>query len=296
MFKSGSRFRLTDRRLITSAVEIVLLFALAYLIARLVFFIGFGASSGDYQIDSAGSAARSAQSGALSPQIAQADFSTLFADRRVEVQDEAPVAALPDTQLELVLRGIRRGTEPTNGAALIQGASAQQVFVSVGEEISDGVELREVHVDYVIISRRGIREVLRIREASERQATDDAAGAEVSGAPSAQLSAAPAVYSASQIARASARPGERFDVAGMFVVEPRYIDGALVGMAFIDGNTALLQSIGLRMNDILIEIDGRSVGSVDQIEALLDDLRGNDTVDVSIVRSGFGLTFSVDLP
>lgn len=296
MFKSGSRFRLTDRRLITLAVEIVLLFALAYLIARLVFFIGFGASSGDYQIDSAGSGARSAQSGALSPQIAQADFSTLFADRRVEVQDEAPVAALPDTQLELVLRGIRRGTEPTNGAALIQGASALQVFVSVGEEISDGVELREVHVDYVIISRRGIREVLRIREASERQATDDAAGAEASGGAGAQPSAAPAVYSASQIARASARPGERLDVAGMFVVEPRYIDGALVGMAFVDGNTALLQSIGLRMNDILIEIDGRSVGSVDQIEALLDDLRGNDTVDVSIVRSGFGLTFSVDLP
>lgn len=295
MPKSGSRFRLSDRRLIAFAVEALLLLGLAFLLARFIFFIGFGASGSDFQIDAFSVNTRSAQSGGLSAVPGQTNFTALFADRSVQVEVSEQADIVPETQLQLVLRGIRRGTEPSNGAALIQLANAQQVFVSAGDEISDGVELREVHTDYVIISRRGIREGLRIREASARSTVTGADGEDATAAASAPPRERP-IYTAAQIGHAIARPGDRHDVAGMFLVEPRYIDDAIVGLAFAGGNTNMLETIGLRMGDIVTEIDGRPISNPDEIQALLDDLRGDDRVDVSIVRNGMSLNLSVDLP
>lgn len=288
MPKTGSRFRFSDRRLMAFAVETLLLFGLAYLLIRILFFIGFGASGSDFQIETSRSGPGSAQSSIAGGQLAQVDFTPLFADRRVASVAETASDIVPDTQLQLVLRGIRRGTDPGSGAALIQLASMQQVFVPVGEEITDGVELREVHADYVIISRRGIREALRIRETSERLDRREA--------PAALASSDPTEFSAAQIAAARGRPGERYSVGGMFQVEPRYVENSLVGIAFIAGNNSLLESVGLRMNDVLVAINGQPVTNPDQIQALFEGLRGNDTVQISVVRSGMSLTFSVDLP
>lgn len=273
-------------------LEVVLFAGLAYILARFILLIAFGASAGDFaqdQIDPRNSDGRTA---ALEFDLESADFSQLFADRRRAENVVVQVAEVPETQLNLVLRGIRMGQDPQSGRALIQVASAGQSFVSVGEEITDGVELSEVHPDYVLISRRGIIESLYIREAAAREAASTA----VAPAPTESEPEVRTTYTPRQIANARGRPGQRIDINGLFQVEPRYIDNTIVGYAFVAGNRSLLESVGLRMNDILVDVAGQPVADADQIEDLFNRLRGRHGVQIGVVRSGIALTLTVELP
>lgn len=299
MPNSGSRFRLPERRWMVLAVELLVLIGIAYILARLVFFIAFGASGTSLLIETPAADRRAEAARTFTGDLGTIDFSGLFADRSTEVVAESRPEFVPETQLDLVLRGIRQGETAESGAALIQVANAQQLFVAVGEEISDGVELREVHQDHVIISRRGIIEALRIRETSLRRPAEPAAGADTADPQGAASAAAPPArsdYTPAEISHARPRAGERFNIAGQFDVEPRYIDDTIVGYAFVRGNGVLLESVGLRMNDIVVSIAGRPVRDLRQIEEFFEGFGSDDTVDIVIVRSGMNLNIRVDLP
>ncbi len=273
-------------------LEVVLLAVLAFILARFILLVAFGASAGDFALDSSDSRNAAARSADLEYDLENADFSQLFADRRQTAELVVQAAVVPETNLNLVLRGIRMGADPQSGAALIQVASSGQSFVRVGEEISEGVELAEVHRDHVLISRRGLVESLYIREAAERNAAASAPDAETTERePETRTT-----YTPRQIANARGRPGQRADINGLFQIEPRYIDDAVVGYAFVAGNRSLLESVGLRMNDILVEVAGQPVADADQIEDLFNRLRASSGVEIGVVRSGIALTLTVELP
>lgn len=289
---SAKRQRGQLPRRAAAILEVVMLAFLALILARFILFIAFGASAGDFSLDQSDTRNAAARSADLQRDLENTDFSQLFADRRRTEEVAVQAAIVPETSLNLVLRGIRMGADPQSGAALIQVASAGQSFVRVGEEISDGVELAEVHRDHVLISRRGIVESLYLREAAQREAAVSTPVTE----PTESAPQARTTYTPRQIASARGRPGQRTDINGLFQVEPRYIDDAVVGYAFVAGNRALLESVGLRMNDILVEVAGQPVADADQIEDLFNRLRGSGGVEIGVVRSGIALTLTVDMP
>ncbi len=276
-----------------------MLVSVAYLIARIVFFIAFGASGSSLIADTASPATSGPAGGYVERDLATVNFGTMFADRRGEEAVAEQPATLPETRLDLTLRGIRQGADPQSGVALIQAGSADQSYFAVGEEISDGVELREVHQNHVIIARRGILETLHVREPSTRRqpAANPEADADIAAEPE-RASPTPdrPMFTANQIRNARSRPGQRVDLAGLVQVDPRFIDDALVGYALVGGNQTLLDSVGLRMNDILVEIDGRSVTNADDIQDLFEDLRSDASVELAVIRSGFPVNLTVDMP
>jgi len=275
----GARTRLSPS--LTWAIglaEFALLAALTYIVARLIWLIAFGASATDFERDPAVGGAGLNDRPAYQADLSRLRDSDLFADRRAAPVDAAPLqAAVRETSLDLTLRGIRRGASPQAGGAIIQTPDNRQRFFAVGQEILDGVELEEVHVDHVLIRRRGIAESLYLRDEDQARST-------VVASPS---SAPPSSASA---------PARGVSIAGLFRAEPVREGNRLTGYRVADGNGAMLSAMGLRNGDVITAIDGRPAADVADLPALFRSLREEGDFTLSINRGGLPLTVQVDLP
>lgn len=69
----------------------------------------------------------------------------------------------PDTQLNLVLRGVLASGDPDVASAIIaQGSNGKEDIYSVGDKLPGGVSIEEIHAEFVILSRQGRLEKLRL--------------------------------------------------------------------------------------------------------------------------------------
>lgn len=269
-------------RFLIPLVEILLLGLLAFILARLIWLIAFGASAGDFQLETQRTAGQ--DGGARY----EADLNLLretrlFADRRV-VEDVAEAVELaPETQLNLVLRGVRRGEDALSGAAIIQTPDNRQQFFAVDAEIMDGVTLEEVHLDHVIIRRRGIAESLYLREESERRA-----------AAARNASASPAESAATAGAAPDALAG--LDLTDVFQVRPAVENGRLIGYRLTGSNAPVIEALGFRAGDVVTEINGNSLADSSDLAGLLEAVEEEETLFVAVLRNGMSLTIQMDLP
>ncbi|MGK0265811.1 MAG: general secretion pathway protein C [Maricaulis sp.] len=267
---------LSVARFIPTLAELALICLIAWILARFIWLIAFGASALDFRTD-AGPTRAAAASAAFAPDLDRLRDMRLFADRR-SVEQAAPAAAnVPETRLNLSLTGIRLGATPQSGGAIIQTPDNRQAFFAAGASIIDGVSLAEVQIDHVIINRRGIRESLYLRDqaiaASQAAASSAAAGpASVGG------------------------NGSSRELAGLFQVEAVLNGDRLSGYRLTGGNETLLTTLGLRLGDVVVSVDGRTLSDVDDLNEFFEDLEGRDTLAFSILRGGRPLTLQVDLP
>ena len=263
-------------RLGLALAEVLLIVALAYIGARMIWLVAFGASATDFQLDPASSTARDGGARYVADVTRLRDTDP-FADRRAEPVDAAPVAAaVQETQLNLVLRGIRRGATSQSGGAIVQTPDNRQRFFAVGETVLDGVTMEEVHVDHVLIRRRGMLESLYLR---------DEDGAAARGSGGAAASAAP-----------TRAPAGSQSVAGLFRADPVRDGDLLSGYRIAEGNAAMLSAMGLRNGDVITAIDGRSAADLADLSALFRTLREQGAFTLSINRGGLPLEVQVDLP
>ncbi|MEA1943490.1 MAG: type II secretion system protein N [Pseudomonadota bacterium] len=255
-------------------LEFALLAALTYLAARLIWLIAFGASATDFERDPAAAGAGFDGRPAYQADLSRLRDSDLFADRRDARVVTAPVqAAVQETSLDLTLRGIRRGASPQAGGAIIQTPDNRQRFFAVGQEILDGVTLEEVHVDHVLIRRRGIAEALYLRDEDQARST-----------------------AATPAAPAAAGRADGIAIAGLFRAEPVREGDRLTGYRVAGGNGAMLSAMGLRNGDVITAVDGRGATDISDLPALFRSLREAGDFTLSINRGGLPLTVQVDLP
>ena len=267
-------------RVLIRLAEFLLLVALTFMAARLIWLIAFGASASDFRQDSLDRIAGTPAAGSYVADLSRLRDTRLFSDPRTATVETAPAAAIPETRLALVLRGLRRGATAEAGGAIIQTLDNRQRFFRTGDEILEGVTLEAVLVDHVRISRRGIVERLFLRP-------EDAAAA--------RAAAAPAAATAPSSQPVANRRGQLEDIAGLFQVRALYSGDTITGYRIESGNEAMLSVLGLRASDIVTAIDGRPVASVTDLSALLDREDG-EAIRFSISRGGLPLTLSRTLP
>ena len=75
----------------------------------------------------------------------------------------AASANAPDTQMNLILKGVLAGGAKIAFAIIAQGQGGAEDFYGIGDQVS-GAILREVHADRVILERNGRFETLRLPE------------------------------------------------------------------------------------------------------------------------------------
>jgi len=83
-------------------------------------------------------------------------------------QGGAPTAGRASAAPGLVLLGVVSGPDPRVGRAILAGQGSRPAIVAAGEPIADGLELREVHPDHVIVMRQGAPERIELERGKPR--------------------------------------------------------------------------------------------------------------------------------
>lgn len=177
------------------------------------------------------------------------------------------------TSLQLKLFGVRVNEATGQGAAIIAGPDNVQTSYSVGEAIQPGVILKSVGYDSVVISRGGADETLYL----------DQSGAAPVAAPVAPPPANTGLLSAP--AGETAAPGAvtLSQLRSNLVVAPRQAGGRVTGLV-PRGDPAFLARIGLQPGDIVVQVSGRPVGGLDDLQRAVAGLANGGNLSIGVER------------
>ena len=215
-------------------------------------------------------------------------------------QPAAPVAVaptrLPETKLNLVLRGVYASENPQAAGAIISEPNGKQGFFRVGARLPGGAVLKEVHTDRIILERRGRLETLRLPE-------EKINGAQRAGRqPPASFSRT----TRAPVAPASREPTPR-EFRDLVVKDPQRLtdivqmtpyskQGRFIGYRIQPGrNRALFTQFGLQSGDIVTSINGISIDSPTNGLSVLRSLATARQVRIEVERNGVKQTLQLDL-
>jgi len=214
----------------------------------------------------------------------------LFGQARVQA-DAAPLDA-PETRLNLTLRGILFNPMPRYARAIIAAPGRQDEQYRVGDQVPGGATISQILRDRVMLLHNGRYETLRLPE--ERlglSAPAEAAGARLPPPSDAggggnlladfrrQIVQNP--ESASQYIQAEPVTGSGGGITG-FRVNP----GA---------DASMFQVAGLQPGDIVTQINGVRLDSVDKGFDAMEQLAASDQVTLRVLRNGQEMTLHLQL-
>ncbi|MDI9245292.1 type II secretion system protein N [Marinobacter sp. CHS3-4] len=127
------------------------------------------------QNQAAGLATTSAEPRTVSTQAPDINLGevSLFGDEdQAEVVEEPDIDNLPETNLQLVLRGVMSASGDFPGSALVEDAKRNTEAYIVGEELPGNATLKTVRPDRIVIERSGALESLYFPEDEDRSGMD----------------------------------------------------------------------------------------------------------------------------
>ena len=216
----------------------------------------------------------------------------------------------PATTLSLTLRGTLADADPHSGLAVIANDQGVERAWRVGEEITPGVTLDEVHADRVLLLHDGAQEILNLpRDEPSQAVAPIPPGLRGGASPRNTAPASPANGIASfeppnlahgavdwqqTMARIGSNPAE---VAKNVRIDPVISNGQISGVrvSAANGDAAMLGKFGLRPSDIVTAVNGVPVDSVQRGQQILESLRDANAVRVTVTRDGSPTEITVKL-
>lgn len=172
--------------------------------------------------------------------------------------------AARETALDLKLFGVRADVEAGHdgrGSAIIRTPDKKQGAFRPGEAIMEGVTLKRILPDRVVISHRGVLENLFL---------DEESGALISAA-----------------GKPDAAAGDAARFLAAVKAQPRIGGGGIDGFVLTPGkDKALFKKMGLAPGDVLVAVNGSRLDGMERVEALKDSLRNAPSVRLEIERGG----------
>lgn len=217
-------------------------------------------------------------------------------------------ADAPDTALNYTLKGTNSNHDQALARAVIADEQQAERVYKVGDEFPNAVRVAAIYPDRVVLNAAGRIEVLRLRQSlkggSGQSATGTAAPRSVvtpgangliglnqmaPATPSAPGSVNPMVVSApidweAVRQQAIADPNS---IAKAFSVLPVMVDGKLAGVR-VSSNTygEQLAQAGLKPEDIVTAVNGRTLDSIEAGYAALESLKSAGAVTLTVSRDG----------
>jgi len=216
---------------------------------------------------------------------------------------------VPETHLKLTLEGVFNAEDTQNSAAIIAEQGRPGELFQVGKKLSGGVELVEVHADRVVLKRAGALETLRFPEQTTMVAMttvepdagpvqndvvpdDQPQEPQQEPAPADSTSADPPTPMSrddlpmrSRIeqyrSKIDADPNGALSELG---VSPVAGDGA---KGYQIGNVAsspYLAQSGLQSGDVILSVNGRPVGNVQQDRQEIDNIVAQGSARLEVQR------------
>lgn len=215
----------------------------------------------------------------------------------------------PTTTLNLSLRGTLADADPRSGLAVIADAQGVERAWRVGEEISVGVKLDEVHANRVVLLHDGVREELSLvrDESAERVQPlppDMRGGVPARNTAKAEPGAVTQFVPLS-LPQGSVNwqqtmdklGGSPAELARNVRVDPVLDNGRIAGLRLsaANGDAAMLGRLGLRPSDIVTAVNGVPVDSVARGQQILESLGNASSVRVTVTRDGMPTEITVQV-
>lgn len=209
------------------------------------------------------------------------------------VVQEAPIEA-KKTGLNLTLRGVFAADNPAQAMAIIADARGKEKVYRVNETIFSGVTLYAVYPDRVILERSGNFESLSLPR--------DKDGASSNGAHQvirSRYTPPSAVANGSPVRTRTIQAGKQLEELRNQLtqnpqefwknvrIEPKYdSSNQIVGYRFEHNNRQVMQAMGLRPGDIIVEVNGQPVTDPSTLSGLLGQLSTATSLSLGIERNG----------
>ncbi|WP_455202616.1 type II secretion system protein GspC [Kaarinaea lacus] len=224
----------------------------------------------------------------------------------------APVkpAVVPETRLNLKLRGVFASRDKNASRAIIADSRGEEDSYRLGSEVPGGAILSEIHADHVILEHNGRLETLKLpvdvpeagagsRTANSGQSTRQSSrttNRNINRGNIAQASANTADNAALLGQYREALMNDPNSVMGLVNVRPYQKDGQLVGYRLRPGkDRALLRRFGLRSGDIVTSVNGVPMNNPVKALEVLRDISTASQLTVDIERNGTPQSFTFQI-
>ncbi|CAK0747124.1 general secretion pathway protein C [Gammaproteobacteria bacterium] len=219
---------------------------------------------------------------------------------KVDVARPAPTlaptpVAVPDTPLNLILRGILASTPPEGGAIIAEVGGGEH-FYRVGESVPGGAVLQEVQPTQVFLARNQRLETLRLPKES-RGGSNPTDTATATDPPPGAIDHSMEDPTGNNPDQDPSQTLNRYrdqvlenpaSLLSLIQTQPVYRAGKLEGFRLRPGPEGgnLLERYGLKPNDLVTSLNGIPLDNPMKAAEVLRGLRNAPTLNVGVSRQG----------
>ncbi len=278
----AERVLVAGNQLLPRWVVMALIVAIAWQLARIIWMLMPGSSTGDLIIAPPVQISRSASASAGSADVQSIANAHIFG----AASAEAAVIAVPqeshenlaETRLSLELKGTLASADDAASLAIIADASKEEKIYSIKDTVAPGATLHAVYADRVVLNRAGSLEVLKLPKEF----------------PQGTMSTR---RSATTVSRAASNPNPQSiqnvvsqnvtKLADVIRPTPYYVSGQMQGYRVYPGrDRKQFAALGLRPGDLIKDIDGAALTNPQQATQIFQSLGETEQVSVTVERNG----------
>lgn len=277
----GPRMIAAANRLLPAWVSLLLVIAIAWQLARIIWSLVPGPAAGDPVTAPAGATATSSTIEESTSVQAIADAHIFGVATEDPAEASQPVVEetenLADTRLtNLSLKGTIAATVAEQAVAIIADGSNEEKVYTIGASVTSGATLHAVYADRVVLNENGVLTNLKLpKEFSDNAVTavrrDTTTTRRAANTQSIQSVVAQNVSQLADVIRPT----------------PYFVNGQQQGYRVYPGrNRQQFAALGLRPGDLIKDIDGQSLTDPSQAMKIFQTLDGADQVSVTVERNG----------
>jgi general secretion pathway protein C len=275
----GARTLTAANQLLPPWVALILVVAIGWQLANIIWMLIPGPAAGDPVVVPAGQV-RAVGSDPVTADVQAIAAVHLFGEAGAD--DAAPVVPevsdenLEDTRLSnLELKGTIASPEPTMSAAIITDGRNEEKVYLIGDPIASGAKLHAVYTDRVVLNENGRLTNLRLPEEYKQTAAAPVRRTTT------QRRTAPTQSIQSVVSQNVAR------LADVIRPTPYFVNGQQQGYRVYPGrDRRQFAALGLRPGDLIKDIDGQSLTDPAQAMEIFQSLGTASQVSVTVERNG----------
>jgi len=210
--------------------------------------------------------------------------------RKQPIATAAPIEA-KETGLKLTLRGVFAADNPAQAMAIIADARGKEKVYRKNDTIFSGVSLYAVYPDRVILERSGNFETLslpRIKDESDSGGVQQVTRNRYTAAAQVSPVRARTIQAGTQLEEL--RNQITHDPQAFWKnvrIEPKYdSNNQIVGYLFHHNDRRVMNAMGLRKGDVIVEINGQPVTDPSALTGLMSQLSTATSISLGIERNG----------
>ncbi len=208
-----------------------------------------------------------------------------------------PISA-PVTRLKLTLHGVFASDDARLAMAIISDAGGRQKYYRMGDAVPGGARLHAIYTDRVILKREGRLETLKLpREIAAFNTSPVAPSAlglnttlpdassrviEIKASDKVKQLRETLIHSPQSIWK---------DVR----IEPVLEGGKIQGYRFAHKDKRLMQSLGLKPDDVIVEINGMALSDPSVLYDVMSQITTMENVSLTIKRKGQTETIDITM-